>query len=86
MRPDVLYNQIKSIRSRIRQFRPDIVHAHFGTITAFATVIAADVPVIITFRGSDLNPSPTDGWMSPLRHEHELERRAFHIQHPIRRV
>jgi teichuronic acid biosynthesis glycosyltransferase TuaC len=63
MRPDVLFNQIMSIRSRIRQFRPDIVHAHFGTITAFATVIAADVPVIITFRGSDLNPSPTDGWI-----------------------
>lgn len=63
MRPDLLYKQIRSIRSRIREFRPDVVHAHFGTITAFATVLAADVPVIITFRGSDLNPSPTDGWV-----------------------
>ncbi len=63
MRPDLLIRQILSIRSRIREFRPDVVHVHFGTITAFATVIAADVPVIITFRGSDLNPSPTDGWI-----------------------
>jgi teichuronic acid biosynthesis glycosyltransferase TuaC len=63
MRPDVLLKQIMSIRSLIREFRPDVVHAHFGTITGFATVIAADVPVIITFRGSDLNPSPTDGWI-----------------------
>jgi teichuronic acid biosynthesis glycosyltransferase TuaC len=63
MRPDVLLRQILSIRSRIREFHPDVVHAHFGTITAFATVMAADVPVIITFRGSDLNPSPSDGWV-----------------------
>lgn len=63
MRPDRLFRQIRSIRSRVREFRPDIVHAHFGTLTAFATVIAADVPVIITFRGSDLNPSPSDGWI-----------------------
>ncbi len=61
IRPDLLVRQILSIRSRIREFRPDVVHAHFGTITAFATVLAADVPVIITFRGSDLNPSPSDG-------------------------
>ena len=60
-RPDRLFRQIMTIRSRIRQFKPDVVHAHFGTITAFATVVAADVPVVITFRGSDLNPSPSDG-------------------------
>src|SRR5687767_9508205 len=63
MRPDLLFRQILSIRSRIREFRPDVVHAHFGTITALATVLAADVPVLITFRGSDLNPSPSDGWV-----------------------
>lgn len=63
IRPDLLFRQIRSIRSRIREFRPDVVHAHFGTLTAFATVLAADVPVVITFRGSDLNPSPSDGWI-----------------------
>lgn len=60
-RPDRLFRQILAIRSRVRQFKPDVVHAHFGTITAFATVIASNVPVVITFRGSDLNPSPSDG-------------------------
>jgi teichuronic acid biosynthesis glycosyltransferase TuaC len=63
IRPDLLFRQIMSIRSRISEFGPDVVHAHFGTITAFATVIATGVPVIITFRGSDLNPSPADGWL-----------------------
>jgi teichuronic acid biosynthesis glycosyltransferase TuaC len=63
LRPRILFQQLRTLRSRIRQFRPDIVHAHFGTITAFATVIASRAPVIITFRGSDLNPSPSDGWL-----------------------
>lgn len=62
-RPDLFVREIRAIRSRIREFRPDIVHAHFGTITAFATVTAAARPVIITFRGSDLNPAPSDGWI-----------------------
>jgi teichuronic acid biosynthesis glycosyltransferase TuaC len=60
-RPDRLFRQMRAVRTRIRQFKPDLVHAHFGTITAFATVIAANVPVVITFRGSDLNQSPSDG-------------------------
>jgi glycosyltransferase involved in cell wall biosynthesis len=30
-------------------------------MASFSTVLGADVPVVITFRGSDLNPSPTDG-------------------------
>ncbi len=62
-RPDRFFRQILAIRSRIRQFKPDVVHAHFGTMTAFAAVVAANVPVVITFRGSDLNPSPSDGLM-----------------------
>lgn len=60
-RPDRLVRRISAIRSKIREFKPDVVHAHFGTITGFAAVAAANVPVVITFRGSDLNPSPSDG-------------------------
>jgi teichuronic acid biosynthesis glycosyltransferase TuaC len=60
-RPDRVFREISAIRVRIRQFKPDVVHAHYGTITALATVIAANAPVVITFRGSDLNPSPSDG-------------------------
>lgn len=60
-RPDRLLREIRAIRARVRHFKPDIIHAHFGTITAFATVIASRVPVVITFRGSDLNPAPSDG-------------------------
>jgi teichuronic acid biosynthesis glycosyltransferase TuaC len=62
--PRRFFQQVRAIRARIRSFRPDLVHAHFGTITGVAAVVASDKPVIVTFRGSDLNPSPSDG---PLR-------------------
>jgi teichuronic acid biosynthesis glycosyltransferase TuaC len=52
-----LYKEFKRLRHEIGSFHPDIVHAHFGTVTAFISVMASDVPVIITFRGSDLNRS-----------------------------
>jgi glycosyltransferase involved in cell wall biosynthesis len=52
-----LHKEFKRLRREIRSFQPDIVHAHFGTVTAFISVMASDVPVIITFRGSDLNRS-----------------------------
>lgn len=45
-------------RKVLRKFRPDIVHAHFGTVTALFAVLSTSVPVVITYRGSDLNRSP----------------------------
>ncbi len=45
-----------------RAFRPDVVHAQFGTATAiFAALGAGTTPVVITYRGSDLNRPPKGG-------------------------
>ena len=45
-------------RRRVRSFDPQVVHAHFGTVTAlFAAWAAPSTPLVITFRGSDLNVS-----------------------------
>ena len=44
------------IRSAIKSFRPDIVHVHYGTVTGFATALATNLPLVITFHGSDLKP------------------------------
>jgi teichuronic acid biosynthesis glycosyltransferase TuaC len=44
-----------SLSERIRRWRPDLVHAHYGSGTAALTVLASPVPVVITFRGSDLH-------------------------------
>lgn len=44
-------------RGCLRRFAPHVVHAHFGTVTAmFAALAAPGVPLVITFRGGDLNP------------------------------
>jgi teichuronic acid biosynthesis glycosyltransferase TuaC len=54
----------RDIRNLIKQNRPDILHAHFGTVTAFLCATHARVPLVITYRGSDLNP---DASVSRLR-------------------
>jgi glycosyltransferase involved in cell wall biosynthesis len=46
-------------RRELRGFQADVVHAHYGTVTAmFAAVGAGRIPLVITYRGSDLNPCP----------------------------
>jgi len=47
-------------RRCVRSFDPQVIHAHFGTVTAlFAGWAAPGTPLVITFRGSDLNASPS---------------------------
>lgn len=47
------------LKQEISSFKPDIVHCHYGTMTAFVTVCSTMRPVVITYRGSDLNPMPS---------------------------
>ncbi len=42
-------------RAKINQFKPDIVHAHYGLSGMFA-VLQRKVPVITTYHGNDINP------------------------------
>ena len=44
-------------RSLIRDLRPDVVHAHYGSATGLFCALLSPVPVVVTFRGTDLNPS-----------------------------
>lgn len=61
-----LWRARRRFLQQARMFRPDIVHAHYGTITGLFTVLVSPVPVVITFHGSDLNPTPSDGWWRDL--------------------
>jgi teichuronic acid biosynthesis glycosyltransferase TuaC len=45
------------LRREMKDFQPHIVHAQFGTMNAMACVCAGARPLVVTFRGSDLNPS-----------------------------
>lgn len=66
--PSVTLREWRRLRADIRDFRPEVVHAQYGTATAFLTVLAAPArmagapPLIVTFRGSDLNPDPEKGF------------------------
>lgn len=45
-----------ALRSAVRRFRPDVVHAQFGKFNALLAACAAGrVPLVITFRGTDIN-------------------------------
>lgn len=47
------------LRREIENFKPNVLHCHYGTMTSFLAVCATRLPVVITYRGSDLNPVPS---------------------------
>jgi teichuronic acid biosynthesis glycosyltransferase TuaC len=54
-----LVQEWRRFHAELSAFAPDVVHAQFGTVTAaFAALGARGRPLLITYRGSDLNPSP----------------------------
>jgi len=59
--PIVIGREMLRFRRELRGFGPDVIHAQHGTVTAmFAAFGAGKIPLVITYRGSDLNPCP--GW------------------------
>jgi teichuronic acid biosynthesis glycosyltransferase TuaC len=46
------------LRRTIAGMDPDVVHAHYGTVTALVAALASRRPFVITYRGSDLNGTP----------------------------
>lgn len=56
--PIVLFKEFVRLQRVIKNIHPDIIHAHYGTVTAFLGAISSfinRVPLVITFCGSDLN-------------------------------
>lgn len=56
-----LWQARRGFKACCEQARPDVVHAQYGTVTALFAVLFSPAPVVITFHGSDLNATPTDG-------------------------
>jgi len=53
-------------RKTVRAFRPHVIHAQYGTVTAlFAALGSGKVPLVITYRGSDLNRLPSARGLRP---------------------
>lgn len=45
---------LKDLRLKIEDFKPDVVHAHFG-LCGLLACLQSQVPVVTTFHGSDIN-------------------------------
>ncbi len=57
--PRALFEEFRRFRRVIHAFRPQVIHAHYGTVTAlFAALGAGRIPLVVTYRGSDLNRLP----------------------------
>jgi glycosyltransferase involved in cell wall biosynthesis len=64
--PRVLCGEFRRFRRVVRAFRPQVIHAHYGTVTAmFAALGAGSIPLVITYRGSDLNRLPSARGLRP---------------------
>ena len=49
------WKQWKSLRAKIREWKPDVVHAHYGLTGLVANLATRRVPVVSTYHGSDIN-------------------------------
>lgn len=55
--PRRIAGNLKDLCIQIRALKPDIVHAQYGSATAMVAALAAgSIPLVVTYRGSDLNP------------------------------
>lgn len=61
-----LLRESRRFRQCVASCRPDLIHAQYGTVTALFASLMATIPLVITFRGSDLNPAPSDPWLRSL--------------------
>src|SRR5687768_17295640 len=53
--PFAVMKQIVQLRGALKDHGSHMVHAHFGTVTALSCSVCGLWPLVITFRGSDLN-------------------------------
>jgi glycosyltransferase involved in cell wall biosynthesis len=56
--------EVRKLRGEIRRARPDLVHAQFGKFNALVAALAAgNTPLVITFRGTDINRNTRYTWL-----------------------
>ncbi len=58
-----ILKEIKLIKQVASEFKPDIVHAQYGTVVSFIATRVKNVPFVVTFQGSDLNPTKDISWI-----------------------
>lgn len=59
--PAQVVSEWMRLRREIKAYCPDVIHSQYGTLTALLCSLSSRLPLVITFRGSDLNPTPSMG-------------------------
>ena len=49
--------EIKQLRKAIKDYMPDVIHAHYGLCGLLANLASRKIPVVTTYHGSDINKS-----------------------------
>ena len=49
------WKQRKSLRAKIREYKPDVIHAHYGLSCLLTNLATRRVSVVSTYHGSDIN-------------------------------
>lgn len=52
---------LSALRNKIRNFKPDLIHAHYG-FSGLLSSLQLSVPVVTTFHGSDINNKINMKW------------------------
>jgi teichuronic acid biosynthesis glycosyltransferase TuaC len=61
--PLYLFRTRKLLAKEISDFRPDVIHSQYGTVTSLLCCTVSSAPLVITFRGSDLNRHLSVTWL-----------------------
>jgi teichuronic acid biosynthesis glycosyltransferase TuaC len=64
--PIYLFKELFRLRALVKSMQPDVVHAHYGTVTSFLASWAGAKHLVITFHGSDLNFVKTEFFLKEL--------------------
>ena len=49
--------ELPKLRKKIREYMPDVIHAHYGLSCLLANLATRRVPVVSTYHGTDINDS-----------------------------
>jgi len=58
-----LIRSAKEVKKMLKEIKPDLVHAHYGSVNGFFALRLGHPRTIITFHGSDLNDSSSVGFL-----------------------
>lgn len=58
-----LWQSRRAFKQLIMRERPDVVHVHFGSVSALFAVLVSNVPVVVTFMGDDLDRHAVPGFV-----------------------